>query len=220
MNLDELHRRLHQYSLKEEFATALSCWLGVLLSLVGLVLLVVITVQQGEVWRIVSCSIYGAILLLFYSISTLYHSIQRPRLKYLLRILDHIGIYLLIAGTYTPFALVPLRGAWGWSLFGVVWGLAAAGTLLKIFMTHRLQVLGPVLYVAMGWIVVLVLKPLLAVLPLAGFWWLLAGGLIYTLGVVFYAIDKIPYNHTIWHLFVLAGSFCHYWAIYFYVVPL
>ncbi len=219
MHKDELRQRLYPYSRGEELANSLSCGLGALLSLAGLVLLVVATAQQGDPWRILSCSIYGATLLLFYSISTLYHSIQRPRLKYLLRILDHIGIYLLIAGTYTPFALVLLRGAWGWSLFGVVWGLAAAGSLLKVFLTHRLLVLGPVIYLAMGWLVVVVLKPLLAVLPLAGFWWLVAGGLIYTLGVFFYAIDKIPYNHSIWHLFVLAGSGCHFWAVYRYVVP-
>jgi hemolysin III len=125
----------------------------------------------------------------------------------------------VIAGTYTPFALVSLRGAWGWSLFGVVWGLAVAGIIFKVFMTHRLRVLGPIFYIAMGWLVIFAAKPLLQVLPIHGFWWLVAGGVVYTVGVLFYAIDKIPYNHTIWHIFVLVGSACHFLAVYLYVVP-
>lgn len=158
-------------------------------------------------------------MLLFYSFSTIYHSVQRPQVKYLFRILDHASIYLVIAGTYTPFALVTLRGAWGWSIFGVVWELAIAGVVFKTFMTHRLRILGPIFYIAMGWLIVIAIKPLLDALPMAGLWWLIAGGLIYTVGVLFYAIDKIPYNHTIWHVFVLVASACHFFAVYWYVVP-
>ncbi|MDT8420546.1 MAG: hemolysin III family protein [Desulfuromonadales bacterium] len=219
MKADELRRRLHYYSRSEEKASSLTHAAGILFSSLGLSLLLIATVRQGDPWRIVSCSVYGTSLLLFYCFSTIYHSLQRPHLKYLFRILDHASIYLVIAGTYTPFALVSLRGAWGWTLFGVVWGLAVAGIIFKVFMTHRLRVLGPVFYIAMGWLVIFAVKPLLQVLPLAGFWWLLAGGVIYTVGVLFYAIDKVPYNHAIWHVFVLAGSACHFLAVYWYVVP-
>lgn len=219
MHDEEISKRLHFYTRAEEKANSLTHAAGVVLSLGGLILLVAATVQQGEPWRIVSCTIYGISLLMFYSFSTIYHSVQRPQIKYVFRVLDHASIYLAIAGTYTPFALVTLHGAWGWSIFGVIWGLAFAGAVFKIFMTHRLRVLGPIFYIAMGWLVVIAIKPLLAALPMAGFWWLAAGGVIYTVGVLFYAIDKIPYNHTIWHIFVLVASTCHYLAVYWYVVP-
>jgi hemolysin III len=219
MHEEEINKRLHFYTQAEEKANSLTHAAGVVLSLGGLILLVTATAQQGDPRRLVSCTIYGVTLLLFYSFSTIYHSARRPRTKYLFRILDHVSIYLVIAGTYTPFALVTLQGAWGWSLFGVIWGLAIIGAVFKTFLTHRLRVLGPIFYIAMGWLVIIAVKPLLAVLPLAGFWWLVAGGVIYTVGVLFYAIEKIPYNHTIWHVFVLVASVCHYLAVYWYVVP-
>jgi len=219
MHSDEILKRLHFYSKAEEKANSLTHAAGMLLSIAGLSLLVIASARQGDPWRIVSSAVYGTSLLLSFSFSTIYHTVQRPHAKYVFRILDHASIYLLIAGTYTPFALVSLRGAWGWSMFGVIWGLAVIGVIFKFFMTHRLRVLGPILYIAMGWLVVIAIKPLLAVLPLAGFWWLVAGGVVYTVGVLFYAIDKIPYNHTIWHLFVLAASICHFVAVYWYVVP-
>lgn len=219
MHEEEIRKRLHFYTQAEERANSLTHAAGVIMSFGGLVLLVTTTLQQGDTWRIVSCTIYGTTLFIFYCFSTIYHSVQRPQVKYVFRILDHASIYLVIAGTYTPFALVTLRGAWGWSIFGVIWGLACVGAIFKTFMTHRLRVLGPIFYILMGWLVVIAIKPLLAALPLAGVWWLVAGGVIYTVGVLFYAIDKIPYNHTIWHIFVLVASGCHYLAVYWYVVP-
>jgi hemolysin III len=136
------------------------------------------------------------------------------------RVLDHAGIYLVIAGTYTPFTLVSLRESSGWVLFGVVWGLAIAGVIFKSFMTHRLAFLAPVFYIALGWLIVVDLEGLLTLVPIKGVLWLVAGGLFYTVGIIFYAIDRIPYNHAIWHVFVIAGSLCHYFSILWYVIPL
>jgi hemolysin III len=166
----------------------------------------------------VAVSLYGATLMVLYGASTLYHGL-RGRAKAVFQRLDHLAIYLLIAGTYTPFALVTLRGAWGWSLFGVIWGLALAGMALEFLPRRGPRVLPVVLYVAMGWLALIALKPLLAALPRAGFLWLLAGGLSYTLGVVFYALDeRLRHAHGVWHLFVLAGSAGHYVAVLRYVV--
>ncbi len=213
-----IQQRLVYYTEAEELANRLTHGCGALLGLAGLVVLLVYAIPQGDPWRIVSCSIYGGCMVVFYCLSTLYHSVRRPRVKYVFRILDHASIFLMIAGTYTPFTLVSLRGAWGWSLFGTVWALAATGMVFKAFMTHRLRILGPIFYLAMGWLVVIAIRPLLAAVPPAGVVWLVAGGVAYTVGVLFYAIDKIPYNHAIWHLFVLTGSACHYVAILRYVV--
>lgn len=192
--------------------------LGAVAAVAGLAVLVVQAAQQGDTWKLVSFSIYGASLLLLYLFSTLYHSV-RGRAKPVLAKLDHNAIYLLIAGTYTPFALVTLRGVWGWVLFGVVWGLALFGMIVDSLYRHGARrVLPVVIYIVMGWMVLIALKPLVAVLPVAGVLWLVAGGLLYTLGIVFYALDrKLRYAHGIWHLFVLAGSVCHYLAILLYV---
>jgi len=214
-----IHDRLVYYSEAEELANRLTHGFGALLSLAGLVVLIVAAGATGDPWRIVSCSIYGSVLTLFYLTSTIYHSVRPPGLRYLFRILDHAAIYLVIAGTYTPFTLVSLRGAWGWSLFGTVWGLAVGGVIFKIFMTHRLRILGPIFYIAMGWIAVIAFKPLLTVLTPAGMAWLVAGGVAYTAGVVFYAWNRLPFNHAIWHLFVLVGSACHYFSVLWYVLP-
>jgi hemolysin III len=191
--------------------------MGSVLALAGASVLVVLAARQADPWKIVSFSLYGASLFLLYTFSTLYHSL-RHRAKAVFRKLDHLAIYLLIAGTYTPFALVTLRGGWGWSLFGTIWGLAIAGMLIEFTPRRGPRILPVVIYLLMGWLALIALKPLLQALPLHGFLWLLAGGLCYTLGVLFYGLDqRLKHAHGIWHLFVLGGSVCHYVAIYFYV---
>jgi hemolysin III len=191
--------------------------IGAVAAAAGLVALVVLTARQGDPWRIVSFSIYGTTLLLLYTFSTLYHSLH-GKAKRIFRILDHNSIYLLIAGTYTPFTLVTIRGAWGWSLFGVIWGLAAIGIVLDSLPNIKSRIIQIIIYLVMGWSCVVAIKPLLEVLPANGFYWLLAGGLFYTVGVIFYVLDKkVKHFHGVWHLFVLAGSISHYVTIFFYV---
>lgn len=191
--------------------------IGAVLALAGLVVLVVAAARQGDAWKIVSFSLYGATLFLLYGFSTLYHSL-RGRAKTIFRRFDHLAIYLLIAGTYTPFTLVTLRGVWGWSLFGLVWGLAVAGMALEYLPRQGARILPVVIYLGMGWLVLIALRPLLQALPWAGFVWLMAGGLFYTIGVLFYALDeRLRHAHGVWHLFVLAGSASHYFAILYYV---
>ena len=207
------------YSEEEELANRLTHSFAALISLVGLVLLVITASRTGDPYRIVSVTIFCSSLTVFYVISTLYHTIRSPKARYVFRVLDHAGIFLVIAGSYTPFTLVSLRETSGWTLFGIVWGLAIAGAIFKTFMTHRLAFLAPVFYIALGWLIVVDLEGLLTLVPIKGVLWLVAGGLFYTVGIVFYAIDRIPYNHAIWHLFVIAGSFCHYLAVLWYVVP-
>ncbi len=216
----EKHYYLVTYSEAEELANRLSHGLAALLSLAGLVLLIIVSARTGDPYRITSCAIYGSILFLFYLISTIYHSLRNQKARYVFRVLDHAGIYLVIAGTYTPFTLVSLRDGHGWTLFGVVWGLATAGVIFKSFMTHKLAFVAPIFYIALGWLIVIDLEELLAMVPPRGVAWLVAGGLSYTFGILFYALDRIPFNHAIWHLFVIAGSLCHYLAILWYVVPL
>lgn len=191
---------------------------GAVLACVGAIWLLVLASLSGEVLKIVSLAIYGVTLVLLYSISTVYHSVRGPRKK-LLQKLDHLSIYLLIAGSYTPFCLVTLAGAWGWSLFGVVWALAAIGMLQEIKPRSEARVLSIVIYAVMGWIVLVAVKPLLAALGAAGFAWLLAGGVLYTVGIAFFAFDsRVRHFHGIWHLFVMAGSLMHFVAILLYVV--
>jgi len=190
---------------------------GAVFALAGMVVLIVIAARQGDPWKLVSFSVYGTCLFSLYASSTLYHSL-RHRAKAVFRRLDHLAIYLLIAGTYTPFALVTLRGAWGWSLFGAIWGLAAAGMTLEFLPRRGARILPVVIYVLMGWLVLIALKPLLQALPWAGFVWLLLGGLLYTFGIIFYGLDeRLRHAHGVWHLFVLAGSISHYLAILLYV---
>ncbi len=205
--------------LKEETINAATHGLGAVLGAAGLAVLVVMAALRGDAWHVVSCSIYGATLVLLFTSSTLYHSFRGPRVKHVFRIIDHSSIYLLIAGTYTPFLLVTLRGRWGWSLFGVIWGLAVAGIVFQIFFVSRFRLVQTLIYLAMGWLVVVAVKPLFAHVPGAGLLWLLIGGLFYTLGAVFYLWKKLPYHHAVWHVFVLGGSICHYFAILFYVLP-
>ncbi len=191
---------------------------GTILSVAGTVLLIVLAYASGDPWKITSVSVFGATLILLYSASTLYHSL-RGRAKIILRKLDHLSIYLLIAGTYTPFCLVTLRGAWGWSLFGVVWGLAVIGMLQEFKPRSEARVLSLVIYAVMGWVIIVAVKPLLDHMASAGFVWLTTGGLLYTLGIVFYAFDsRFRHWHGIWHLFVIGGSLAHYIAIALYVL--
>ncbi|HUX92045.1 MAG TPA: hemolysin III family protein [Gallionellaceae bacterium] len=191
---------------------------GTLLALVGSVLLIVLGALSGDVWKIVSFSIYGATLVLLYSFSTLYHNATRGMAKVMLQKLDHNAIYLLIAGSYTPFTLVSLHGPWGWSLFGVVWGLALLGISQEIWLKKKTRWVSLVIYILMGWVALAALVPLVTALSWSGFAWLVAGGLAYTIGIIFFVYDdKFIHWHGIWHLFVLAGSGLHYCAILFYV---
>ena len=191
--------------------------MGAVVAVAGATVLVMLAARLGDPWKIVSFSVYGAMLFALYTLSTLYHS-TRGKLKRVFQKLDHCSIYLLIAGTYTPFTLVTLRGAWGWSLFGVIWGLAALGIAQEAWLGKGARILSLVVYVLMGWLSVIAVKPLIVALTPAGFAWLAAGGLFYTGGIVFYALDeKLRHGHGIWHLFVLAGSASHYLAILLYV---
>lgn len=190
---------------------------GAALAAIGSILLIVFAARLGDPWKIVSFSIYGAMLMVLYVTSTLYHSV-RGSAKNVLRKFDHCAIYLLIAGSYTPFTLVSLRGAWGWSLFGAVWGLALLGIVQEIWLAKGNRILSLVIYVLMGWLALIAVSPLISALTWAGFAWLVAGGLVYTIGILFYVTDdKVRHGHGLWHLFVLGGSACHYFAVLFYV---
>jgi hemolysin III len=203
-----------------EIANSVTHGIGALLAIAGLILLVVFAAIYGNVWHVVSFSIYGSTLVLLYLASTLYHSAQNPKVKKTLRIIDHAAIYLLIAGTYTPFMLVTLQGVRGWVMFGVIWGLAVVGIIYKIFFINKLVVISTIFYLLMGWMIVFSIGDLFRALPLEGIIFLGAGGLSYTLGIIFYAGRERLLMHAIWHLFVLGGSICHFFAILFYVLPL
>ena len=203
-----------------ELANGITHGTGLALSQLGLVFLVLMAVARGSARHVVACAIYGFTLVLLYLASTLYHSIQAPRIKRVLRLIDHISIYLLIAGTYTPFTLVTLQGSLGWTLFGVIWGLALVGVVFKLCVPPgRWEAVSIVLYLGMGWVAVVAFKPLHASLSTAGLIWVFAGGLAYTLGVVFYFWHSIRHHHAIWHVFVMLGSACHFFAVMFYVLP-
>jgi len=204
--------------IKGERFNSISHLVGAALALAGAAVLVVVVSRGGDAYRIVSFSIYGATLFLLYLMSTLYHGLPPGRAKRVFRVLDHQAIYLLIAGSYTPFTLVSLNGSVGWWMFGAIWGLAVLGLVLDALPLRGARVLPLVIYFVMGWLIVLAINPLLAVLPTAGFIWLLTGGLFYTSGILFYALDhRYPWMHGVWHLFVLAGSISHYVAILAYV---
>jgi len=202
----------------EERLNTVSHLLGAALALAGLVTLVAQASAKGDPWKIVSFSVYGVTLTALYSFSTLYHA-SRGKAKAILQKIDHSAIYTLIAGTYTPFTLVTLRGAWGWPIFGTIWGLAMIGIVQDTLLARKRRILSVIIYLLMGWLVIIAIRPLVRVLPIAGLAWLLAGGLLYTVGVIFYSWDKkIPYGHGIFHVFVLAGSICHYIAVILYVL--
>jgi hemolysin III len=213
------HGREKVYTPGEEIAHAVIHGLGVVLAIAGLTVLVAYATRYGDSWHIVSAAIFGSTLVLMYTASTLYHSIPLPRARKVLRIIDHAMIYLLIAGSYTPFTLVTLNGAWGWILFGITWGLALAGVVFKVFATGRFQKLSLTIYLGMGWCVIVAIRPLIETLATGGLVLLFIGGLCYTGGVVFYVRERMRYHHAIWHAFVLAGSAFHYFAVLFYVIP-
>jgi hemolysin III len=204
-------------TLQEEFANSITHGIGILFSVVAISLLVTFSVLNGTAIHVVSCSIFGASILLLYTFSTLYHAIQSPSVKPLLRIFDHISIYFLIAGTYTPFLLIAVGGLQGWIYFGIVWILTLSGLIFKIFFTHRFIRLSLILYLSMGWLAIFLIKPLINNLGITELSLIVAGGIVYTLGTVFYINKRMPYAHAIWHLFVLAGTVIHFISIMFMI---
>lgn len=206
------------YPATEEKINIITHAIGLILSIVALVLLVIHASKHGTARHVVSFTIFGASLILLYSASTIYHYSQKPALRKMLNIVDHSAIYVLIAGTYTPFTLITLKGPLGWTIFGITWGIAIIGIVFKLFYTGRFDKISTAAYVAMGWIIIIAVKPLIENLPLHGLYWLLAGGISYTIGAVLFSMRRIPYNHAIFHVFVLFGSFSHFMAIYFYVL--
>ena len=207
------------YSPLEEKTNIISHAIGLVLSIIALVLMVIRASQYGNVWHIVSVSIFGASLIALYAASTFYHSAKEPSLRSRLRILDHATIYVLIAGTYTPLTLITLNSTTGWVIFGAAWGMALTGIILKLFFTGRFNLLSTLMYVFMGWIIIFAIKPLINSLSTEGLFWLFAGGVAYTTGAILYSIKKIKFNHAIFHLFVLLGSSCHFISVYCYVLP-
>ncbi len=209
------HAARMQYAidLQEERASALTHAIGALAALLGGVALVAIAAGQGDGWRLTSAIVFSASLLLLYAASTCYHAATSPAAKIRFKVLDHSAIYLLIAGTYTPFTLIGLRGPLGWWIFGIVWTLALAGVVFKLFFTGRFKLLSTGIYIAMGWLVLIVIKPIMAALDTWTLGWLLAGGVAYTLGTAFYHRESLRYSHAVWHLFCIIGSACHYVAV-------
>lgn len=206
-----------EQSQAEEIANSISHGMGLVVALAGTLFLIMHAARYGDAAFIVGTSVFSATMVILYLASTLYHALPIGRAKRVFRVIEHSAIFLLIAGTYTPFTLGVLRGAWGWTLFGVVWGLAVAGVALKVFDKASHPILSTGLYLLMGWVVVIAVDPLFARVPTAGLLWLLAGGLFYTAGVVFFATDsRLKYGHLIWHLFVIAGTVCHYFAVFWY----
>ncbi len=206
---------LRSHITADELANTLTHGVGYVFSLLGFVLLLAIAILHGGRWQILSCAIYGASLVCLYAASTLYHGTSSPRVKHALMIFDHCAIYALIAGTYTPFLLVNLKGAWGWSLFAVIWSIAVSGILFKLWFADRFPIFSTTLYLAMGWLGIVAARQVYTHVPSTGLMMLAIGGLLYTVGVVFYACKKIPHHHVIWHIFVMCGSACHYVAIVF-----
>ena len=206
------------YSKTEEILNVATHGMGFLMSVAALTILVIFASLYGNAWHIVSFSIYGASLVILYLASTAFHLVQKQKIRNWLNVFDHISIYLLIAGTYTPFLLVTLRGPWGWSFFGIVWGLAIAGIVLKLFFTGRFNLVSTIIYVALGWIILIAISPLSNALSFDGLMWLLAGGICYSVGAVFFLLNKLPFNHAIFHVLVVAGSACHFVAVFWYVL--
>lgn len=207
-----------RYALAEEIASSLTHGLGIVLSIAGLATLVAVAALAGDRWALAASIVYGTTLILLFTASTLYHSIPHAGAKPVLRILDHAAIFLLIAGSYTPFTLVTLRGPWGYTLFGIVWTLAVIGIALELKRVRN-RIVMVLLYLAMGWVGIVAIQPLLEKLPSGGLWLLFGGGVCYTLGVPFYLWRRLPYNHALWHVFVLAGSVLQFLAVLLYVMP-
>lgn len=211
--------RLTFYHPAEEKFNFLSHGLGLGLSIIALVLLVAYASTAGTIWHIFSFSVYGASLVILYSASTLYHYVQEPKLRYKLNIFDHAAIYVLIAGSYTPFVIHVIRGTIGWTLFAVVWGLAIIGITLKLFFTGKYGLVSTIAYVLMGWLAIFAINPLIENFPVNGIIWIFVGGFAYTIGAILYGLNKIKFNHAIFHVFVLVGSICHFLAIFLYILP-
>ncbi|ULO09622.1 hemolysin III family protein [Paenibacillus sp. 19GGS1-52] len=209
----------HTYSRKEEVANAITHGIGVVLSIAALVLLIVLSSEKGTAWHVVSFSIYGATMLLLYLNSTLVHSLRDGKAKDLFEFFDHSSIYLFIAGSYTPYLLIAIRGTLGWSLFGIIWGMAVLGVLFKAFFVKKFLFMSTVFYIIMGWLMMIAWSPLSHVVAAGGMHLLLIGGLLYTLGTIFYVWRAFPYHHAIWHVFVLAGSVVHFLSL-LYLMPL
>lgn len=207
------------YTVMEEVAHALTHGVGAVLSIVALVVMLLWASAYGSTLHIVAASIYGASLILLYTASTLYHAFPWPRIKAVFQQFDHAAIYVLIAGTYTPFALINLRGPWGWTLLGVAWGIALVGVVVELSMKKRAEWLSLSLYLGMGWMALIAIKPMIDNVDAGGLMLLVAGGLAYTFGVIFYVWKSLPYHHAIWHLFVLAGSVFHFFSIFYFVLP-
>lgn len=216
-NLRKESYSLKTQSLGEEIANSITHGIGAGLSVAALVILVVLASRRGDAWRIVSFSIYGITLILLYLSSTLYHSFVNPKIKNIFRILDHSAIYLLIAGTYTPVTLTLMRGAWGWTLFGLAWTMAIGGIIIAALLLDKLKVLLVLSYVIIGLLVVIAIKPIIQMVPRGMIIWLFIGGACYILGIIFYLWKRLPYHHPIWHLFVLGGSISHFLGILFYL---
>ena len=211
---------LNRYSANEEIANSITHGLGIILSIIALIILAVFAGIYGNTWHIISVSVYGATLILLYTASTLYHGIQNPRAKNIFQVLDHAAIYILIAGTYTPFTLISLRGSWGWSIFAVIWCLAFVGTVIEFGRIKRWRFVSLVLYIGMGWTILVAIKPLFTSLAMGGIILLILGGVAYTSGILFYRWKNLKFHHAVWHLFVLAGSTFHFFAVLFYVIPI
>mgnify|MGYP000025294008 CR=1 FL=1 len=206
-------------TLIEEIFNSATHAIGALLGIAGLVLLTVLAAEQGSAIKVVGSVIFGSSLIVMYLASTLYHAVRKSHWKRIYKVIDHSSIYLTIAGTYTPVVLVVLDSGWGWSLFGVIWGFALIGLIFKLFATGKYEFISTGAYIGMGWLALIVVKPLYEHLPLVGFIWLLLGGISYTVGVIFYTLDRLRFAHTVWHLFVLGGSICHFFLILLYVIP-
>ncbi|MGM8366232.1 PAQR family membrane homeostasis protein TrhA [Virgibacillus sp. W0181] len=209
---------IHIFSKKEEIVHAITHGIGAILSIAGLILLILYSSASGNSWQIVSVTIFGATMLLMYIASTVVHSLPKGKWKDIFQIVDHASIYLFIAGTYTPFLLVHLRENVGWILLCIVWGIALIGVVFKVFFVQRFLILSTIIYVLMGWLIVTVWSPLTASMHENGILLLIIGGIFYTGGALFYILRAIPYHHVIWHIFVIAGSACHYFSIFYYVI--
>ena len=214
----DIKNKQKRYTLGEEIFNSVSHGVGGGLSIAGTVILIVFAVIYSDAWGVVSSAIYGASLIILYTMSTLYHAITNDRAKGFFRIMDHNTIFFLIAGTYTPITLVPLRGAFGWTLFGVIWAAAVVGIVLNSIDLEKFRKPSVVCYIAMGWVIIIAIRPLLDVMNLWSLWLLIGGGVFYTVGVIFYAIKKVKYFHSIWHIFTVLGSVCHYFSVLLAVI--
>ena len=209
-----------QFTTGEEIANSVIHGVGALLSIAALAVMTAAAVQRGSVWHVVSFAVFGSSMVLLYTFSTIYHGLTNLRAKRVFEFLDHSGVFLLIAGTYTPFSLVVLHGRVGWAIFGIIWGLFAAGIIYKTFFLKKAVIVSTLIYVCMGWVIVLAFKPLVESLVGAGLFWLVLGGVLYTGGTVLYVWRRVRYHHALWHLFVIAGTACHFICVLFYVLPI